>query len=93
MSEGLYNVNIATRDQKIMGFDVWRKLPLSKLDDAYLIAALRRMEALVPEGLNHENLEVGYVENVEDVADPEGVENYEVFKLEAETRGLTWRVV
>lgn len=85
-SEGIYAVNFGNAI-----YSRWRSVTLSQLSDGYLIGALRGMEKRVPETENIEDLELGFVACAEDVPDPEEVKDYEVFKIEAETRGLTWR--
>ena len=66
---------------------------ISQLSDEYLIGSLRGMETRMPELDAFGNrIEIGYVNAVDEIADGVGFHNYEMFKLEAETRGLTWRV-
>lgn len=69
---------------------VYRPAGPSELTDSYLITSLRSMEARMPES---GELEIGYVEDLNDIEDQNGFRNYEVFKIEAETRGLTWRMI
>lgn len=85
MNEGLFAVNFGNAIRT-----KWRYIALSQVSDSHLIDRLRDMEKLVPDA---EDLEIGYVGRIEDVPDPESLNDYEVLKLAAETRGLTWRVV
>lgn len=65
---------------------VYRARGPSELSDVYLIQALRGMENNMPD-----EIEVGYFEDCDEIEDEKDFRNYEVFKIEAETRGLTWR--
>ena len=76
------------------------RVGISELSDNYLIAALRRMEQRLPEYQTDgyatwrtiTTEDVGFVEDFDEIEDDGELRNYEMFKLEAETRGLSWRV-
>ena len=65
-----------------------KKVP-SQVSDNYLVAALRRMEQDMPPA---DEADYGYPQDESELEDGEGFDNYEDFKLEAETRGLIWRL-
>lgn len=67
--------------------EVYNRRSLSQVTDDYLIRILRILEHDLPE-----DLDVKYVEDPEDIVDKGRFKNYAMFKLEAETRGLVWRL-
>lgn len=62
---------------------------ISQVSDGYIVGKLREMESTFA---NAESFELDRFVDVDDeVDDGEGMDNYEMLKLEAETRGLVWR--
>ena len=81
MRGGLIVVKVGNRQFRSWG--------IGQVTDDYIVDQLRRLEARFPE-----DYELDQFVNVgEDLVDEgRGMHNYEMLKLEAETRGLTWRL-
>lgn len=67
----------------------YKSYGISQVSDGYIVRKLRELEATFPDA---QNFTLNRFVNVgEEIDDGEGMDNYEMLKLEAETRGLVWR--
>lgn len=67
----------------------FRSWGISQVTDDYIVDQLRWLEARIPEDYEIDR----FVDVGEDLVDEgHGMHNYEMLKLEAETRGLIWRL-
>ncbi len=67
----------------------YKSYGISQVSDRYVVDKLRELEQVFPDA---ENFTLDrFVSVGDEVDDGEGMENYEMLKLEAETRGLVWR--